>query len=101
MLLPEAEALGMNHRQCLELLESVEDTLGFLTSTLAYLIHAESQQSQPDAALITAWKALQQEIFDVEYALPGSYVTAYQQAIVTYSEHSRELRPLVDRYRAK
>jgi len=30
----------MNHNQCLELLEGVEDTLDFLTSTLTYLIHA-------------------------------------------------------------
>ena len=27
----------MNHNQCLELLEGVEDTLDFLTSTLTYL----------------------------------------------------------------
>lgn len=39
MLLRSAETLGMTQRQCLELLESAEDTLDFLT----YLIHAESQ----------------------------------------------------------
>lgn len=100
MLLPGAEALGMNHRQCLELLESAEDTLNFLTSTLTYLIYAESQQPQPNVALISAWKASQQEVIDAEHALPGSDVAAYQQAILTYSKRSRELRPLVDRYKA-
>ncbi|QGZ32796.1 hypothetical protein [Stutzerimonas stutzeri] len=55
MLLPGAEALGMTQRQCLDLLESAEDTLDFLTSSLTYLIHAESQQAQPDMALIAEW----------------------------------------------
>ncbi|HCS8192691.1 hypothetical protein [Pseudomonas aeruginosa] len=57
----------MTQGQCLELLEGVEDTLDFLNSTLAYLIHAESQQPLPDMALIASWKALQQEVIDVEY----------------------------------
>lgn len=51
MLLLGAETLGMTHNQCLELLESAEDTLDFLISSLTYLIHAENQQAQPDAAL--------------------------------------------------
>ena len=55
MLLLGAEALGMTQRQCLDLLESAEDTLDFLTSSLTYLIHAESQQAQPDMALIAEW----------------------------------------------
>lgn len=58
MLFPSAESQGMTHSQCLELLESIEDTLDFLTSTLAYLIHAENQQAQLNDALINAWKAL-------------------------------------------
>ena len=41
MLLSGAAALGMTQRQRIELLESVEDTLDFLTSSLTYLIHAE------------------------------------------------------------
>lgn len=45
MLLPGAEALEMSHRECQELLESVEDTLDFLTSTLTYLIYAESKKT--------------------------------------------------------
>ena len=48
MLLPGAEALGLTHSQCLGLLESADDTLDFLNASLAYLIHAESQQAQPD-----------------------------------------------------
>ncbi|KFX71793.1 hypothetical protein TMS3_0107745 [Pseudomonas taeanensis MS-3] len=54
MLLPSAEALGMPHNQCLELLERAEDTLDFLTSSLTYLTHAESQQAQPDSELIAS-----------------------------------------------
>jgi len=101
MLLPGADAQDMTHSQCLELLESVEDTLDFLTATLTYLIHAESQQPLPDAALIAAWETLQQEVFDVEQALPGADVTVYQQALLTYGKHDRELRPLVKRYMTK
>ncbi len=71
MLMSGAEALGMTHRQCLELLESAEDTLDFLTSTLTYLIHAEGQQPQPDTALLSAWKTLKQEVFKLEYSLPA------------------------------
>ncbi|AWF62397.1 hypothetical protein L4O78_005942 [Pseudomonas aeruginosa] len=37
MLLLGAEALGMTHNQCLDLLESAEDTLDFLKSSLTYL----------------------------------------------------------------
>ncbi|AGI23165.1 hypothetical protein H681_06435 [Pseudomonas sp. ATCC 13867] len=101
MLLPGAETQRMNQRQCLELLEGVEDTLHFLFATLTYLIHAESQRPLPDAELIASWEALQQEVFDVEYALPGADVTVYQQALRTYGKHNRELRPLVDQYMAK
>lgn len=101
MLLPGAEALGLNHRQCLELLESAEDTLDFLISTLVYLIYAESRQPQPDSALIDSWRAQQQEIVEFEYSLPGSSAADYQQAIHTCSMRIRELRPLVERYRSK
>lgn len=101
MLLSGAEVLGMTHSQCLELLESAEDTLDFLTATLTYLIHAETQEPQPDAALISAWKALKQEIFEVEHSLPGCDVTTYQHTIQTYAKRYRELRPTVDRYMAK
>ncbi len=101
MLLPGAEALGMTHNQCLGMLESAEDTLDFLTSSLTYLIHAESQQAQPNTALIAEWEALDQEVFDVQHSLSGSDVKAYQQAIETYAQRNRELRPVVDRYMAK
>ena len=101
MLLPGAEALGMTHNQCLELLESAEDTLDFLTSSLTYLIHAESQQAQPDAGLIAEWEALDQEVFEVQHALLGSDVETYRQVIKTYCQRNRELRPVVDRYMAK
>ena len=42
-MLHRAPRLGMNQRQCPELLEGVEG-IDFLTSTLIYPIHAESQQ---------------------------------------------------------
>jgi hypothetical protein len=74
MLLPGAEQLGMNHNQCLELLEGVEDTLNFLASTLTFLIHTESKKPEPDIALLTELEALDQEVFDVGYALAGSEV---------------------------
>ena len=101
MLLPGAEALGLTHSQCLGLLESADDTLDFLNASLAYLIHAESQQAQPDMALIAEWEALDQEVFEVQYSLPGSDVKVYQQVIETYGQRNRELRPVVDRYMAK
>lgn len=101
MLLSGADALGMTHRRCLELLENAEDTLDFLNASLTYLIHAESRQAQPDADLIAEWEALDQEVLDVQYALPGSDVKTYQQVIKTYGQRHRELRPLVDRYMAK
>ena len=83
------------------LLESAEDTLDFLTSSLTYLIHAESQQAQPDFELIAEWKALGQEVFEVQHALPGSDVGIYQQVIKTYAQRNRDLRPVVDRYMTK
>jgi hypothetical protein len=101
MLLPAAEALGMSHNQCLELLERAEDTLDFLTSSLTYLIHAENQQAQPDSELIAELEALDQEVFEVQHALPGSDVETYQRAIQTYNQRNRDLRPVVDRYMAK
>ncbi|MBW4653895.1 MAG: hypothetical protein KME20_12775 [Kaiparowitsia implicata GSE-PSE-MK54-09C] len=47
------------------------------------------------------WKALQQEVVDVEYSLPGSDVLAYQHALLLYGARNRELRLLLERYRAK
>ena len=99
MLLHGAEQLGLSHRQYLEIVEAVEDTLDFLTSTLTYLIHAEKQQPEPNLVLIAKWDALKQEVLDLEHSLPGSNVTAYQQAIQTYRQHFLDLRPIVDRYR--
>ena len=101
MLLLGAETLGMTHNQCLELLESAEDTLDFLISSLTYLIHAENQQAQPDAALIAEWDALDQEVFKVQHTLPGSDVETYRLVIETCAQRNRELRPVVDRYMAK
>lgn len=101
MLLLGAEALGMTHSQCLGLLESAEDTLDLLISSLTYLIHAESQLAQPNTGLIDEWEALDQEVFEVQHALPGSDVKTYQQIIKTYGQRNRELRSVVDRYMAK
>ena len=50
-MLHRAPRLGMNQRQCPELLEGVEG-IDFLTSTLIYPIHAESQRPLPNAILI-------------------------------------------------
>ena len=99
MLLLGAETLGMTHNQCLELLESAEDTLDFLISSLTYLIHAENQQAH--AALIAEWDALDQEVFEVQHTLPGSDVETYRLVIETCAQRNRELRPVVDRYMAK
>ena len=100
MLWPGANQLGLSHRQCLELLEGVEDTLNFLTSTLSYLIHADSQKPEPDHDLFAEWKALHQHVFDLGYSLPGSDATTYQTALQTYGQRVRELRPVVDQYRS-
>lgn len=100
MLLPGAEEQGMTHSQCLQLLESVEDTVDFFVSGLTYLIHAESQKAQPDLALIAQWEALDSEAFDQQYALPGASVEAYQQVLETYRQRSRELNAVVVRYMA-
>lgn len=56
---------------------------------------------QPDAALIAEWEALDQEVFDVQHALPGSDVQVYQQVIEIYAQRNHELRPVVDRYMTK
>ena len=101
MLLLGAETLGMTHNQCLELLESAEDTLDFLISSRSYLTHAENQQVQPDAALIAEWDALDQEVFKVQHTLPGSDVETYRLVIETCAQRNRELRPVVDRYMVK
>ena len=100
MLLPGADALGMTHSQCLALLESVEDTLDFFISGLTYLIHAQRQQAQPDLPLIAQWQAMYSEASDLQYRLPGAPVETYQQVLETYRQRSRELRPVVERYRA-
>ncbi|OHC30105.1 MAG: hypothetical protein A3J71_01570 [Pseudomonadales bacterium RIFCSPHIGHO2_02_FULL_60_43] len=90
----------MTHSQCLELLESVEDTIDFFVSGLTYLIYAENQNAQPDVQLIAQWEAMESEAFDLQYRLPGAAVEAYQQVLETYRQHSRELRLVVDRYMA-
>ena len=100
MLLPGAEALGMTHSQCFELLESVEDTIDFFVSGLTYLIHAESQKAQPDLQLIAQWEAMDSEAFDLQYSLLNASVETYQQVLETYRQRSRELRLVVDRYMA-
>jgi len=64
-------------------------------------IHAERQQAQPDSELIAEWKALDQEVFGVQHALPDSDVGTYQQVIKIYGQRNRDLRPVVDRYMAK
>jgi hypothetical protein len=98
MLLPGAAELGMTHSQCLELLESVEDTIDFFVSGLTYLIYAENQNGQPDVQLIAQWEAMESEAFDLQYRLSGAAVETYQQVLETYRQHSRELRLVVDRY---
>lgn len=98
MLLPGAEAHGMGHRQCLELLESTEDTLNSLTSTLSYLIYAESKKPFPNTRLIDEWNALKQETFDIEYALSGADVATYQRIKQIYRKRNQELRPIIDLY---
>lgn len=100
MLLPGAEELGMTHSQCLELLESIEDTIDFFVSGLTYLIHAQSQKAQPDLQLIAQWEAMDSDAFDLQYGLPGATVETYQQVLETYRQRSRELRLVVDSYRA-
>lgn len=100
MLLPGAEEQGMTHNQCLELLESVEDTIDFFVSGLTYLIHAESQKDQPDLQLIAQWETMDSEAFDLQYALPGASVETYQQVLETYRQRSRELNAVVVRYMA-
>ena len=98
MLLLGAENSGLNHHQCLDLLESAEDTFDFLTATLTYLIHAEGQKNRPNKALITEWASLKQDVCDMEHSLPGSDVTTYQRAVEVYGQHLRELNLLVDQY---
>lgn len=66
-----------------------------------YLIHAENRLAQPDAGLIAEWEALDQEVFELQHALPGSDVKTYQQVIRIYGQRNRELRPVVDRYMGK
>lgn len=97
--LPHAAELGITHSQCLELLESAEDTIDFFVSGLTYLIHAESQ-SPPDLRLIAQWDAMDREAFDPHYGLPGATVATYQQVLETYRQRSRELRLMADRYMA-
>ncbi|WP_312300868.1 hypothetical protein [Stutzerimonas nitrititolerans] len=81
----------MTHSQCLELLESVEDTIDFFVSGLTYLIHAESQQALPDLQLIAQWEAMDSEAFDLQYTLSGATVETYQQVLETYRQRNREL----------
>lgn len=98
--LPHAADLGITHSQCLELLESAEDTIDFFVSGLTYLIHAESLKAQPDLHLIAQWDAMDSEAFDLQYGLPGATVATYQQVLETYRQCSRELRLMADRYMA-
>ena len=100
-LIPGSAALGMTNWQCIDLMESAEDTLGAITSSLAYLIHQESQNAKPDTALIAEWEALDDEVFTLgNTGLLGADVETYQRVISTYRQRSKELRDVVDRYRA-
>lgn len=81
-------------------LESIEYTIDFFVSGLTYLIHAQSQKAQPDLQLIAQWQAMDREAFDLQYSLLNASVDTYQQVLETYRQPSRELRLVVDRYRA-
>ncbi|MDP3795451.1 MAG: hypothetical protein Q8R13_06070 [bacterium] len=100
-LIPGSAALSMTNWQCIDLMESAEDTLGAITSSLSYLIHQESQNAKPNTALITEWEALDDEVFTLgNTGLLGADVETYQRVISTYRQRSKELREVVDRYRA-
>lgn len=100
-LIPGSAVLGMTNWQCIDLMESAEDTLGAITSSLSYLLHQESQKAKPDTALITEWEALDDEVFTLgNTGLLGADVETYQRVISTYRQRSKELRDVVDRYRA-
>ena len=100
-LIPGSAALGMTNWQCIDLMESAEDTLGAITSSLSYLLHQESQKEKPDTALITEWEALDDEVFTLgNTGLLEADVETYHRVISTYRQRSKELRDVVDRYMA-
>lgn len=101
MLLPDAEALGLTHGQCLTLIESAEDTLDFLTSTLTFLIDKESKLLEVNTAQLQEWQMLKQRVFEESYALPAPSVRVYEDLITTYQKISRDLEPLVSLYMAR
>ncbi|MDT4846000.1 hypothetical protein FQZ97_800050 [compost metagenome] len=50
--------------------------------------------------MIGQWQAMDSEAFDLQYSLLNASVETYQQVLETYHQRSRELRLVVDRYRA-
>lgn len=81
-LIPGATEAGMTNMQCTELLETAQDTLAAITSTLTYLLDQENQKAQPDTALIAEWEAL-------------------QRVISTHQQRNNELAVVADRYSAE
>lgn len=100
-LIPGSAALGMSHWQCIDLMERAEDTLESVISSLTYLVHQESQKSQPNAALIAEWEALDNVVFNLDHSgLLDADVETYQRVISAYQQRNKELNEVVKRYMA-
>ncbi|GLX91810.1 hypothetical protein Pfra02_43780 [Pseudomonas fragi] len=100
-IIPGATAACLTHLQCVDLIESAEDTFNSITSNLSYLLHQEQQKADPDTALIAIWEALLDEVLDLgHFGLLEADVDTYQQVIKTYQQRNRELNAVSERYMA-
>jgi hypothetical protein len=91
MLLPGAEVKGLDHEECLALIECAEDAQDQLMSLLAFLVSAERKRPSPNDSLISEWNDLLKLSIDLEIALPGSDVSIYEKTIAFFRSESSKL----------
>lgn len=98
MLILGAESRQMGHKECQQLLESVEDTHNHLVSLFTFLIDFERKQQFPDITVLLEWERLLTESIDLESSLPGSHVSVYLQALSEFHYGISKLEPIANKF---
>ncbi|KAF0862207.1 hypothetical protein [Pseudomonas sp. LD120] len=98
VLILGAESKQMGHKECLQLLESIEDVHNHLISLLTFLIDCERKQQCPKKMMLVRWERLLTRSIDLEGSLPGSHVSAYQYALSEFQHGISELEPIAKNF---
>ncbi len=98
MLIQGAERRNMGHKECLCLIEKVEDTHNHLISLLTFLISSEGKRQSPRSLLIAEWEMILQKSIDLESSLPGSDISVYEHALYDFRDNIAQLEPVAKKF---